>query len=211
MSGFCSELVNGRPCRLRQLSLPGINRWQAEEKITREEAAWLRAVRPMCYRHAALWLESVHRGAKRRIYGDSYKHQVRNTAPMIAVDAAKRRVGITPSPPGGPPRPNDQQRCTARSKQTGARCKAWSLPGERVCRHHGGCGSRVKRLKPDDPRRKLLAQQSAQRALARAKRWAAKQARSVDMLPAHVGFAPDKSRPEAPLHNAFTEHHRRKR
>lgn len=31
-----------------------------------------------------------------------------------------------------------EQRCTATSKRTGARCQAWAVRGVRVCYHHGG-------------------------------------------------------------------------
>jgi hypothetical protein len=39
----------------------------------------------------------------------------------------------------------DPRRCTAHSSQTGKRCKNASIPGGRVCRHHGGAAPQVQK------------------------------------------------------------------
>ena len=54
------------------------------------------------------------------------------------------------APPGGrtapgAPDPDDPRRCTARSKQSGERCRNWSAQGQKVCRFHGGGSPQAKR------------------------------------------------------------------
>lgn len=39
-------------------------------------------------------------------------------------------------------KPDDERRCTAKSKQSQERCQNWSVPGRTVCRFHGGLGGR---------------------------------------------------------------------
>lgn len=43
-----------------------------------------------------------------------------------------------------PPRPSGDDQCTATSRQTGERCKAWVVKGTTVCRHHGGSAPQVR-------------------------------------------------------------------
>lgn len=54
--------------------------------------------------------------------------------------------------------PDDPRRCTAKSKQSGERCKRPSTPGATVCYYHGGAGVHVeqvaeRRLEEDKARR----------------------------------------------------------
>lgn len=43
-----------------------------------------------------------------------------------------------------PPRPSGDDQCTATSRQTGERCKAWAVKGTTICRHHGGSAPQVR-------------------------------------------------------------------
>lgn len=42
----------------------------------------------------------------------------------------------------GPP---EDRQCTAKSRTTGNRCKAWAMPGQAVCYYHGGSSPQAKK------------------------------------------------------------------
>ena len=57
-----------------------------------------------------------------------------NAAKKAALDAGGRKQTV----PFWLHNVPDERRCTAKSKQSGRRCKRYATPGKRVCHYHGG-------------------------------------------------------------------------
>jgi hypothetical protein len=197
----------GAPCRRLTLLLQTITRWQQEKRITEAEASLLRTTKPLCPAHAIQFLEDLHPGAARRIYGDAMRGWQRNWRPGEAILARMHRAGLRYCP--NIPPPSARRRCKAKAR-SGAQCKQYAVKGEVLCPVHGGCAVRMRRLKPGDPRRAVLVRLSEQRQAKRAARWEAKKrAHAAGLLAPHIGFRAARPQPRS-LRDEFLEHHNRR-